>query len=110
MVNFVDGRYVYLCEENTCGYGTAALTCSGNNGSNFDRTDGWGIGYISGCVHYPNNPLTNFSNPHINPCVARTSDGRLELFAIGHTGYLYHNYQTSPGGAWTRPSTATSRT
>lgn len=100
VVNFLDSRYVYLCEENSCSYGTAALTRSGNNGSYFNRTDGFGIGYLSGCVHYPNNPLVTYANAHINPCVARTSDGRLELFAIGQTGYLYHNYQTAPGGAW----------
>ncbi|HZQ47400.1 MAG TPA: hypothetical protein VFC07_10340, partial [Verrucomicrobiae bacterium] len=39
-------------------------------------------------------------NSHINPCTARTSDGRLEVFAVGHSGFLYHNYQTSPGGSW----------
>ncbi len=39
-------------------------------------------------------------NSHINPCIARTSDGRLELFAIGKTGFLYHNYQNSPEGSW----------
>src|SRR5581483_906058 len=39
---------------------------------------------------------------HINPCSARTSDGRLTVFAIGigSAGTLYQNYQTSPGGSW----------
>ncbi len=39
---------------------------------------------------------------HINPCAARTSDGRLTVFAIGigTAGTLYQNYQTSPGGSW----------
>lgn len=40
----------------------------------------------------------SFSNPHINPVVARNSDGRLELFAVGQTGLLYHNYQNTSGG------------
>lgn len=40
------------------------------------------------------------SNPHINPCVATTSDGRLTVFAVGHTGNLYQNYQTNAGSGW----------
>ena len=39
-------------------------------------------------------------NPHINPCIARTSDGRQTIFAIGHTGNLYQNYQTAPNSGW----------
>ncbi len=42
---------------------------------------------------------TATTNPHINPCTARTSDGRIEVFAVGKTGNLYHNYQTG-GGGW----------
>jgi GH25 family lysozyme M1 (1,4-beta-N-acetylmuramidase) len=34
-------------------------------------------------------------NMHICPCVATNSDGRIELFAVGNTGYLYHKYQTN---------------
>jgi GH25 family lysozyme M1 (1,4-beta-N-acetylmuramidase) len=41
--------------------------------------------------------VTTTGNPHINPAVARTSDGRLEQFAIGKTGQLYTDYQTSGG-------------
>jgi|GEM_PF-572235 len=37
---------------------------------------------------------------HANPCTATTADGRLEVFMVGNTGYLYHNYQTTPGGSW----------
>jgi hypothetical protein len=37
-------------------------------------------------------------NGHINPCVGINSDGRQELFAVGHTGNLYHQYWT--GTAW----------
>lgn len=37
---------------------------------------------------------------HINPCVATTSDGRLEVFTVGNTGLLYQNYQTNAGGGW----------
>lgn len=40
------------------------------------------------------------SDSHINPCVANTSDGRMELFAIGNNGSLYHTYQTSANGSW----------
>jgi hypothetical protein len=100
VVNFVDDQFVYVCEENACNSGTSALSRSGTDGSYFDRTDGTLVGDCSGCVHYPGNPLVNFNNPHINPCVARTSDGRMELFAIGTSGLLYHNYQTSANGAW----------
>lgn len=100
VVNYVDPAYVYVCEQNNCNAGVAALIRSGTNGSFLTRQDGWGAGALLGCVHSPSNSLVSFSNPHINPCVARTSDGRLELFAIGNTGFLYHNYETSPGGAW----------
>ena len=40
------------------------------------------------------------SDTHVNPCVANTSDGRMELFAIGNTGSLYHTYQTNANGSW----------
>ncbi len=40
------------------------------------------------------------SDTHINPCVANTSDGRMELFAIGNSGSLYHTYQTNANGSW----------
>jgi hypothetical protein len=40
------------------------------------------------------------SDAHINPCVANTSDGRMELFAIGNSGSLYHTYQTNANGSW----------
>ncbi|MDB6020774.1 MAG: hypothetical protein JWQ04_631 [Pedosphaera sp.] len=43
---------------------------------------------------------TSTSNPHINPCAARTSDGRMEVFAVGKSGNLYHDYQNSPSGSW----------
>jgi hypothetical protein len=32
--------------------------------------------------------------------VARNADGRLEMFYVGTNGDLYHNWQTTPGGAW----------
>ena len=47
-------------------------------------------------------------NMHISPCVATNSDGRIELFAVGNTGYLYHNYQTNVNSGfsgWTAIST-----
>ncbi len=99
VVNYVDGGHVYICEQNMCNYGASILDRSGSNGSFFTREDGWGAGALLGCVHCNNNPAT-YSNTHINPCVARTSDGRLEVFAIGHSANLLHNYQTSPGGSW----------
>ncbi|HZV36792.1 MAG TPA: hypothetical protein VFB72_19600 [Verrucomicrobiae bacterium] len=99
VVNYVDGGHVYICEQNMCNYGNSILTRSGTGGSTFAREDGWGAGYLLGCVHSPNNSYS-YNNPHINPCVARTSDGRLEVFAIGKTGNLYHNYQTGSGGNW----------
>lgn len=34
------------------------------------------------------------------PSVAVNSDGRLEIFARGSDGACWHNWQTSPGGAW----------
>lgn len=37
---------------------------------------------------------------HVNPCAATTADGRVEVFTVGNTGYLYHNYQTTPGSGW----------
>jgi hypothetical protein len=40
------------------------------------------------------------SDTHINPCTANTSDGRIELFAIGNSGSLYHSYQTNANGSW----------
>jgi hypothetical protein len=40
------------------------------------------------------------SDAHINPCTANTSDGRMELFAIGNSGSLYHSYQTNANGSW----------
>jgi hypothetical protein len=40
------------------------------------------------------------SDTHINPCTANTSDGRMELFAIGNNGSLYHSYQTNANGSW----------
>ncbi|WP_160164529.1 CHAP domain-containing protein [Pedosphaera parvula] len=99
VVNYVDGGHVYICEQNMCNYGTAILNRSGSNGSTLARADGWGAGALLGCVHSPNNPNT-YINTHINPCVARTSDGRLELFAVDLSGNMTHNYQTSPGGSW----------
>lgn len=100
VVNFVDDQYVYVCEENACNYGTSALSRSGTGGSYFDRTDGVLVGDCSGCVHYPGNTFTNFSNPHINPCTARTSDGRQEVFAINTSGVLEHIYQTAANSGW----------
>jgi len=34
------------------------------------------------------------------PLAVRNHDGRLELFAIGSNGALYHRWETSPGGGW----------
>ncbi len=99
VVNYVDAGHVYLCEQNMCNYGSSTLNRSGTGGSHFERADGWGVGSLLGCVHSPNN-TASYSNTHINPCVARTSDGRLEVFAIGHSANLLHNYQTTPGGSW----------
>ncbi len=39
-------------------------------------------------------------NGHINPCVAKNSDGRQELFAVGKDGQLYHMYQTTANAGW----------
>ena len=105
VVNYVDGGHVYVGEQNMCNYGVAILNRSGTGGSYFARADGWdtknGVlgGYLLGCVHCSANPNT-YVNPHINPCVARTSDGRMELFAVGNTGNLYHDYQTTANGSW----------
>jgi GH25 family lysozyme M1 (1,4-beta-N-acetylmuramidase) len=43
---------------------------------------------------------TGTFNPHINPTLALNSDGRQEIFAVGHSGNLYHNYQTVANGGW----------
>ncbi|MDB6020773.1 MAG: domain containing protein [Pedosphaera sp.] len=99
VVNYVDGGHVYICEQNMCNYGDSILDRSGSNGSFLVREDGWGADALLGFVHSPNNPAS-YSNSHINPCTARTSDGRMEVFAVGHSATLYHNYQTSPGGSW----------
>jgi hypothetical protein len=40
------------------------------------------------------------SDAHINPCTANTSDGRMELFAVGNNGSLYHSFQTNANGSW----------
>ena len=47
-------------------------------------------------------------NMHICPAAGTNSDGRIELFAVGNTGYLYHNYQTNVNSGfsgWTAIST-----
>lgn len=51
-------------------------------------------GSLSSCI------ATSTANPHVNPIVALNSDGRQELFVVGKTGNLYHNYQTNANGAW----------
>jgi hypothetical protein len=35
-----------------------------------------------------------------DPVASRNEDGRLEVFAVGIDGALYHRYQTSDGGPW----------
>jgi hypothetical protein len=35
-----------------------------------------------------------------NPAAARNNDGRIEVFAVGIDGALYHRYQTIDGGPW----------
>jgi GH25 family lysozyme M1 (1,4-beta-N-acetylmuramidase) len=35
---------------------------------------------------------TSTADPHINPCVARNSDGHMEIFAVNKSGVLQHNY------------------
>jgi acylphosphatase len=35
-----------------------------------------------------------------DPFVAENDDGRLEAFAIGSDGALWHTWQVSPGGSW----------
>ena len=35
-----------------------------------------------------------------NPAVSQNADGRLEVFAIGTDGALWHIWQATPGGAW----------
>ena len=44
-------------------------------------------------------------NMHICPCAGINSDGRIELFAVGNTGYLYHNYQTNVNSGFSGWST-----
>ena len=44
---------------------------------------------------------TSTSNTHINPCTARTSDGRLEVFSLGTDGVSYHNWKTAANGQTT---------
>jgi hypothetical protein len=36
-----------------------------------------------------------------DPAAGRNADGRIETFAVGDDGNLYHIWQTSPGGGWT---------
>ncbi len=36
----------------------------------------------------------------VAPAVAANADGRLELFAVGTGGALYHSWQITPGGNW----------
>jgi hypothetical protein len=38
--------------------------------------------------------------PGPRPAVAAAADGRLELFAVGADGALYHMWQTAPNGGW----------
>jgi hypothetical protein len=99
IVDRIDSGHVYVCEQNFNASGRATLNRSGSNGSSLVRSDGWGT--ISGCVHSPNDPFNNNSlNPHVNPALGINSDGRQEIFIVGKTGALYHNYQTTINGNW----------
>jgi hypothetical protein len=40
------------------------------------------------------------SREETGPSIARNADGRLEAFARGTDGALYHTWQTTAGGAW----------
>ncbi len=59
--------------------------------------------YEAVCDHYGwsyNNPTYN-PTPMASPVsVVSNSDGRLEIFARGNDGACWHNWQTTPNGAW----------
>ena len=45
-------------------------------------------------------PAYAFSGTSIPPIVSRNLDGRLEVFANGSDGAIYHIWQHTPGGTW----------
>lgn len=56
--------------------------------------NGWGNWFSSG------KPAAGLSGAFIPPTVSRNADGRLEVFANGSDGELYHIWQHTPGGTW----------
>ena len=54
-------------------------------------TDDFGMGYPLGKQSIPGAKLS----ARRRPAIAQNADGRLELFAVGLDGHLYHTWQTT---------------
>jgi len=58
-------------------------------------------GTFGGWSAYPLPAGTSYAGP---PAVIANPDGRLEVFARGADGHLWHDYQRSPNSSWAGPS------
>src|SRR2546421_245315 len=47
-------------------------------------------------------PTTSIANAQFPPSIAQNADGRLEAFTIGTDGALWHIWQTTPNGTWSK--------